>query len=433
MRIEQLYEIFLRFPKISTDTRSIQENSIFFCLKGDNFDGNKFANEALKNGARYAVVDDKNLSENDNHVYVDDSLICLQKLAQHHRQQLSIPVLAITGTNGKTTTKELITAVLSEKYKVTSTTGNLNNHIGVPLTLLRLSSETEIAIIEMGANHVGEIAALCNIAQPNHGLVTNIGKAHLEGFGSFDGVVKAKRELYQYLTKAGGTIFINSDNGLLNDLIKGYICEYYGSDTKSDLFGQITGSDPYLELEFFDRSDDILQPYQISTKLTGVYNFENVMAAVKAGVYFNVEKDKIIKSIENHFPRNNRSQMMKTEDNHLVIDAYNANPSSMVSSILNFSKMQGEKKCLILGDMLELGKYTEEEHSKIIDLVGSMEWEKVMLVGKEFQKLTAPSGFDYFEDVNSLIKYLKATKIQNSTILIKGSRGIKLEETIQYL
>ena len=358
---------------------------------------------------------------------------CLQNLATYHRKKHKIPVLAITGTNGKTTTKELITSVLSEKYNVTSTIGNFNNHIGVPLTLLRISNKTEIAVIEMGANHIGEISELCRIAQPNLGLITNIGKAHLEGFGSLDGVIKAKGELYKYLSDNKGVIFSNSDNQILNNLLQGINSECYGSNHEMDFFGQIINSDTFLKLEFFDRNDEILKNYIISTQLAGKYNFENVMAATKIGLYFNVEKENIVNAIENYKPSNNRSQILKTKKNTLIIDAYNANPTSMKIAIENFQIMKGNHKYLILGDMLELGKFSVYEHQDILKTVSAFCWDKVYLVGKEFASVSADSGTLNFNKVEDLKTHLQKHDINNSYILIKGSRGIKLEKVIEDL
>ncbi|MEA3444678.1 MAG: UDP-N-acetylmuramoyl-tripeptide--D-alanyl-D-alanine ligase [Bacteroidota bacterium] len=433
MSIENLYEIFLNYPQISIDTRTLREGDLFFALKGNNFDGNKYARNAINKGASYAIVDDKNLANKNQMIFVDDCLTCLQNLASFHRKQFSIPVLAITGTNGKTTSKELITTVLSKKYNVTATIGNLNNHIGVPLTLLRITTETDVAVIEMGANHIGEIETLCEFSKPDHGLITNIGKAHLEGFGSFESVKKAKGELYRYLMTNSGTIFFNTDNFVLRELLSEYTAQDYGSTPQSSLFGQTTETYPYLGIEFFDNNDVILQPYNISTHLAGSYNFENIMAAIKIGLHFNITKEKIIGAIENYKPGNNRSQVIKTSENTLIADAYNANPTSMKLAIDNFQKMKGEKKCLILGDMLELGKYSQEEHREILYQINSFLWNKVLLIGPEFIRVSKEFEFDNFSDVNALIEYLQNHKITDSIILLKGSRGIKLEKSMAYL
>lgn len=433
MSIEQLYKLFLANPIISTDTRTIEKGSIFFALKGDHFNGNRYSNQALEMGASYVVVDELGVTDHKDAIYVDDCLICLQQLAKHHRKQLNIPVLAITGTNGKTTSKELITSVLSKKYSVCATLGNLNNHIGVPLTLLSISGKNEIAVIEMGANHVGEIAALCEIANPDYGLITNIGKAHLEGFGSFEGVIAAKGELYSHIIENKGTLFRNNNNSILHKLANGYPAMFYGADTKSEVFGQITGAGPLLEMEFFDANDDILQPYSISTQLAGEYNFENVMAAIRVGIHFEVGKEQIIEAIENYQPKNNRSQIIKTSTNTLVVDAYNANPSSMMSAIGNFQKMKAENKTLILGDMLELGFYSAEEHGKLLQTIKKFPWDSVLLVGPEFTKAAQSSSIPCFSTVDELSKYLEKKSICDSTILIKGSRGIRLEKVIGIL
>ncbi|MCF8371909.1 MAG: UDP-N-acetylmuramoyl-tripeptide--D-alanyl-D-alanine ligase [Bacteroidales bacterium] len=433
MSIEQLYEHYLANPIISTDTRSIEKGSIFFALKGERFNGNLYANQALDNGASYVVVDELGASDHINAIYVEDCLICLQQLANYHRKQLKIPVLAITGTNGKTTSKELITSVLSKKFSVCATKGNLNNHIGVPLTLLSITNENEFAVVEMGANHLGEIGALCEIANPDYGLITNIGKAHLEGFGSFEGVISAKGELYEHIIKNKGKLFRNSNNPILHKLANGYPAMLYGEDTKSEVFGQITSAGPFLEMEFFDANEDILQPYSISTQLAGEYNFENVMAAIRIGIHFGVGKNQIVEAIENYQPKNNRSQILKTSTNTLVVDAYNANPSSMMSAIGNFQKMKAENKTLILGDMLELGSFSAEEHSKLLQSIKNFQWDRVLLVGPEFTKAAKGLALPCFSNVDELSKFLEKKGIFNSTILIKGSRGIRLEKVIGIL
>lgn len=433
MLIEKLYEIYLDNPKISTDTRTIEKGSIFFALKGEHFNGNLYVREAFNKGASYVVVDETGGSDHRNTIVVENCLTCLQQLARYHRKQINIPVIAITGTNGKTTTKELIASVLSQKYSVCATKGNLNNHIGVPFSLLSISGENEIAIVEMGANHVGEIATLCELAKPNYGLITNIGKAHLEGFGSFEGVIKAKSELYEYILQNKGILFRNNNNPILQKLADNYPAMLYGPDPKSEVFGQITGNGPFLEIEFFDATEEIIQPYSVSTHLVGEYNFENVMAAIRVGIHFDVDKEKIVDAIENYQPVNNRSQIVETGKNTLVLDAYNANPTSMEFAIRNFQKMKAENKCLILGDMLELGPYSEEEHNKVLQLIQKFNWECLMLVGPEFTKANKGLPFMYFNHVNELLEYLKQKSIDKSTILIKGSRGIHLEKVIGIL
>ena len=433
MVIEKLYSQFKIHPKISTDSRNIEEGAIFFALKGDSFNGNKFADQALANGASYVVLDEDGHTKSDKALLVDDVLTCLQELAKHHRNNLNIPVLAITGTNGKTTTKELLATVLAKKFKVSATKGNFNNHIGVPLTLLSIPFDADFSIVEMGANHIGEIAQLCEIAQPDYGLITNIGKAHLEGFGSFEGVKKAKGELYEYIRNKGNAIFKNIDNQILNSISGDVVAYHYGANVDTDVFGQVTETDPFLSLEFFDSSDKLLQPYAVATRLAGEYNFENVMAAVRIGLYFGVEKNELIAAIESYEPQNKRSQILSTKTNKLVVDAYNANPTSMSLAIRNFGKMKAQNKSLVLGDMLELGEYSLSEHKGMIELIMQSNWECVFLVGGEFQKANIETEFLSFSNVNELISHLEKNPIHNNLILIKGSRGIQLETIIDQL
>lgn len=422
---EKLYEIYRKSNTVTTDSRKITKDCIFVALKGEHFDGNDFALSVADEGiAGCVIADSKKLPEHERIFHTEDSLKTLQQLAEHHRKVLGTKVLSITGTNGKTTTKELITAVLSMKYKVTSTQGNFNNHLGVPLTLLNIRPYTEIAVVEMGANHPLEIERLCEIAHPDYGIITNIGKAHLEGFGSFQGVINTKNELYRYLRDNKGFVFLNKDNDILVDLAQGISQITYGSDDKADIHAKISTASPCLSINWNNHS--------IQTNLVGEYNFENVMAAVATGKYFNVEENDIIHAIESYIPTNNRSQIIKTEHNNIIMDAYNANPSSMEKSIRNFRNICGENNCLILGDMLELGKETDNEHNKIIFLTEELHFKRVIFVGNTFKR-TASAKYETFANVEDLCHYLENNKIKDFDILIKGSRGIQLEKVLNQL
>jgi len=434
MTIQELYQLYLKHPQISTDTRLLPEGCIFFALHGEKFDGNAFAEQALQQGAAYVVVDnDDYYRPSPQYIRVHDTLTTLQDIARYHRQQLKIPIIGITGSNGKTTTKELINAVLSQKYTTLATKGNLNNHIGVPLTLLSIHPSIEIAIIEMGANHVGEIDFLCSIAHPEYGLITNIGKAHLEGFGSFEGVIQAKTELYRHIDAHHGTLFYSADNQLLQQQINNLTCRCisYGSSPTAQIKGycQQEKSNPYLCFSFFDHDG---HAHEVQTALFGNYNFENAMAAVAIGLNFGIEGDKIKKAIESYYPQNNRSQVVQHETNTIICDFYNANPTSMENALKNFALLPAENysKIAILGEMKELGKESKAEHQRIIQLATELPFEKVFLVGNEYQP--APNGkILFFENNLTLIEYLRANKITNSYVLIKGSRGARLEEVYQ--
>jgi len=433
----QLYSIFLKHPVICTDSRDCPEGSLFFALKGDNFNANAFALSALEKGCAYAVVDEAEYAINDRFILVDNALESLQQLANYHRKQLGTTIIGITGTNGKTTTKELIAAVLNEKYNILFTQGNLNNQIGVPLTLLKLKPEHQLAVIEMGANHPGEIDFLCKIAQPDFGIITNVGKAHLEGFGSFEGVMKTKAELYEYIFANGKDIFINKDNQYLTEMSKkaGFkndarIREYSlnSSNKVCNIYGQIKSCSPFLKMKC---TLDIGISFVVNTKLIGAYNAENVLAAVAIGDFFGVDEKLIKKGLENYNPKNNRSQLTFTSKNKLVIDAYNANPTSLKAAILNFSQIKQKRKTLILGDMFELGVQSAQEHQNIIDLLQQNEFKNVLLVGKDFKN--AQHSYRNFIDVSELINYLESNPIKGHYILIKGSRGVKLEKAIPFL
>jgi len=430
MNTVDLYELFKKYPVVTTDSRNIPANSIFFALKGQNFDGNKFASDSLEKGAAYAVVDNPEYVTDNRIVLVDDVLTSLQSLANFHRKQLGTTVLAITGTNGKTTSKELIASVLASKYKITFTQGNLNNHIGVPLTLLKITSDTEIAVIEMGANHPGEIEALCKIAEPDYGLVTNMGKAHLEGFGSFEGVIKTKTELYDFLRATGGKCFINADNPLLLKQAEGLEQLSYGSSETAQLRGEAEGSSYFLTAK-------ILFPkgwLYFRSKLVGSYNLENILAAARIGVFFDIDPLQIQKSIEQYTPTNNRSQFIESGSNRIILDAYNANPTSMLASLQNFSKIMHQQKTVILGDMLELGEYAKEEHQKIADFLTNEDFNEIFLVGPCFSVVETGTKAKKFESIELLANYLFQQKqLKNNLILVKGSRGIHLEKVLEAL
>lgn len=442
MKISELYSLYKLHPVVTTDSRVILPDSIFFALKGATFNGNEFAKTTIDSGCAFAVVDEEKYAIDDRFILVDDVLKSLQDLARFHREKLNIPVFGITGTNGKTTTKELLSVVLSEKYKTVFTKGNLNNHIGVPLTVLSIYDDAEIAIVEMGANHPGEIAFLCEIAQPTHGLITNIGKAHLEGFGSFEGVKKTKNELYDYLYSHNGTVFVNSGNPILMDLIKSRLCITYGVAEHDYCRGEINHDKIYLEADIELNEAFIggkilseLQnpiPITITSNLVGAYNLENLLAAVSIGNYFGVEAPEIKNAIQHYQPDNNRSQLLKTEKNTIVMDAYNANPSSMEQALNNFLALKQNGKAAILGEMLELGEYCKEEHLKLITLLGNAELNPLYLVGNSFTDIDT-TGFTCFENVDQLCMWLEQHPVQGKNILIKGSRGNKLEKVLPFL
>ncbi len=428
-QIARLYSIFLEHPYVSTDTRKIQNGCLFFALKGEKFNGNSFASRALEEGAAYVVIDDPAVNISDRCILVDDVILTLQQLARHHRKQFSIPVIAITGTNGKTTTKELSHAVLSKKYNTLANQGNLNNHIGAPLTLLELKQETEIALIEMGANHPGEIDFLCRIALPDYGLITNIGKAHLEGFGSFEGVIRTKTELYRFLDASKGKVFIHEDNTLLMENATRLMKIPYG-ERSSELSARKISSSPCLSMEMVFRDKSV---EKINAKFFGRYNVENIMAAACIGQYFGVTPEKIKEAIESYTPSNNRSQILQTPTNILILDAYNANPSSMKSAIENFAASAHIKKIAILGDMLELGKNTDQEHEEILRLLEKMNFSAVYLVGPVFSRVNKTKQYICFHDSDQARMWFADHPLTHTHILLKGSRGIKLENIIDKL
>jgi len=431
MNIEELYRIFIRSTGICTDSRNIIPGAIFFAIRGEKFDGNKFARDALQKGCAYSVVDDKSLCDNPRLILVENVLEYLQQLANHHRKQLKIPLIALTGSNGKTTTKELCQAILARKFKVASTLGNLNNHIGVPLTILSIKDE-EISIVEMGANHVGEIDTLCSIAKPGFGLITNIGLAHLEGFGSPEGVRRGKAELYDFLKNSNGKAFYNASDPVLSDMIRQHQIDPipYGEHPESICRGQIHENKRFLSVELSFGTKKI----KINTRLIGSYNLENIIAASAVGKYFGVNNEDIKSAVENYSPSNNRSQYLITHKNKIIMDAYNANPTSMKSSILNFLGIKDTRqKLLILGDMLELGPYGNKEHDNIISLLKEKNCTNVYLVGPSFLKSAGNSEFRCFEKVEDLIIHLQINEIRDRLIFLKGSRAISLEKLIDSL
>ncbi len=434
MEIASLYHLFLQHPCVTTDSRNCPEGSIFFALKGASFNGNTFAVQALKQGCAYAVIDEPAYADASNMrlILVDDCLKTLQQLANYHRRQLGTPIIGVTGTNGKTTTKELVSTVLSQKYNVLYTQGNFNNHIGVPLTLLRLTSEHDMAVVEMGANHPGEIDFLVHIVEPDYGLITNVGKAHLEGFGSFEGVIKTKGELYDYLrTKPGSTVFIHHDNPHLNGIAYGMNLVSYGSpNEEADLTasGEVVECAPFLSFRW--RADHSAW-HSVSTHLIGAYNLDNMLSAAAVGLYFGVSAEKIDEALANYIPKNNRSQLKETSDNHLIVDAYNANPTSMMAALTNFRDMKVSPKMAVLGDMKELGAGSVEEHQKIVDFLQSCGWNEIWLVGDQFA--ATQCAFRKLPDVEAVKEAIRETPIKGYYILIKGSNSMKLAQLADLL
>lgn len=426
IQIDELYKIFLQHPEVTTDSRNCPEGSIFFALKGDTFDGNMYVRQALDKGCSYAVIEEAEYTDSfDTRIIpVDDVLKTLQDLANYHRRQLGTTIIGVTGTNGKTTTKELISTVLLKKYNVLYTQGNFNNHIGVPKTLLRLNKVHEIAVIEMGANHPGEIKTLANIVEPDYGIITNVGKAHLLGFGSFEGVIRTKGELYDFLREHSGKVFINENNHYLMDISGGLELIKYGNN------GEFVDCSPYLHFLYNDND--------VQTKLIGEYNIDNALAAACIGNYFGVSNEDICGALSGYVPSNNRSQLKKTEHNTLIIDAYNANPTSMKAALVNFYHMQVDDKMLILGDMKELGEVSEGEHRDIIQLLYKYTFPTVWLVGTEFHMAAndmpnGSSSYICFNDVEEVKAALSKVTIEGRTILIKGSNSTKLYTLVDEL
>lgn len=434
MEIAELYEIFLQHPVISTDSRTCPSGSIFFALKGENFNGNKFAESALEIGAAYAVVDEwENRPPNPNIIVVNDVLKTLQNLANFHRRKLKIPIIGVTGTNGKTTTKELTAVILAKKFKVAFTQGNFNNHIGVPLTLLSMNETHEIGVVEMGANHPGEIKELCEIADPDIGVITNIGKAHIEGFGSYENIRKTKGEIYDYIREKEGKVFVNKDNSTLLEMSEGMNRILYGRDNP-DLFvsGTLSAETPFLHFDwnFFEH------PNKVKTHLVGEYNLDNALAAVSIGKYYGINAKYISQALEEYMPQNNRSQFERTENNDLIIDAYNANPTSMKIALNFFLTIPSDlPKAVILGEMKELGNISGKEHEKLIAFLNSNPLDKIFLVGSSFveHESLMNNNFSVFKTVEELNDHLSNNPLSGYYILLKGSHSVHLERCIDYL
>ncbi len=425
MEIQQLYEIFLANPSVKTDTRELGEGDIFFALKGPNFNGNAFARQALVSGAAYVIIDEQEYVENDRTILVDNSLSTLQQLAKHHRQTFNIPFLAITGSNGKTTTKELVHQVLSQSFKTYTTAGNLNNQIGIPLTILRVKRDADIAVIEMGANHLREIESYCQYTMPTHGLITNCGKAHLEGFGSIEGVRKAKGELFDYLRANNGTAFVMWDYDYLREMSQGIASIIKYGTKEGSITGTIRQSDPYLEVLISSGTET----ESIQTQLVGEYNLPNVLSALAVGKYFNVDSGSMKSAIESYHPSNSRSQMIEKNSNKIILDAYNANPSSMKSAIENFARLHGNGKILMLGGMAELGNESLEEHRAIVQLIEKYPWQNVVLVGGDFLHIQHP--FISFSNSEEARNWFHQQQITGSYLLIKGSRSMRMEKILE--
>lgn len=427
MEIAELYKCFMECGKVTTDSRNCPEGSMFIALKGETFNGNAFAAQALKQGCRYAVIDESEYA-GEGTILVDNCLQALQQLANYHRRQLKTPVIGITGTNGKTTTKELISTVLSRKFNTLYTEGNFNNHIGVPLTLLRLTKEHEMAVVEMGANHPGEIKTLVHIAEPDYGIITNVGKAHLQGFGSFEGVIRTKGELYDFLRdKGGATIFIQNENPYLNGIAEGLTCVRYGQTAGLYVSGELIRCSPFLSFRWTAEGVS----HEVNTHLIGSYNLDNMLAAAAIGRYFGVSDDDISSALASYLPHNNRSQLKETADNKLIVDAYNANPTSMMAALKNFRQVEAPHKMVILGDMKELGEASREEHQKVVDYLKECGFDRVVLVGPEFAAAT--HSYQTFQHVDEVLADIRMHKPQGYYILIKGSNSMKLSQLPEYL
>jgi UDP-N-acetylmuramoyl-tripeptide--D-alanyl-D-alanine ligase len=424
MQIEELYKIYQQFPSVQTDTRKLKDGDIFFALKGDNFNGNAFAQQAINTGAAYAVIDEAAYEISGKTFLVDDVLTALQQLAKHHREQFTIPFIAITGSNGKTTTKELVHTVLSSSFITYATEGNLNNHIGIPLSILKIKMDAEIAIIEMGANHQKEIEGYCEYTQPTHGIITNCGKAHLEGFGGIEGVRKGKGELFDYLRSNNGTALVMWDYDYLQDMSNGITSILKYGTTNADVEGKVIKSEPFLEVAITKGVDTGI----IKTQLVGDYNLPNVLVAIAAGKYFNMPAASIKTAIENYCPSNSRSQLVEKGSNKIILDAYNANPSSMKLAIENFSRLQADNKVLMLGGMAELGKESLDEHKNIVDVISNGNWKAVVLVGGDFLKFQHP--YISFTTAIEAKEWLLQQHFENTHLLIKGSRSMQMEKVL---
>lgn len=427
MSIIDLYDLFIHNPQITTDSRNCPKGSIFFALKGDKFDGNQYAGKALASGCVYAVIDNPDYYIGERTILVDNVLKTLQQLAHHHRKVLGLPIIGITGTNGKTTTKELLAAVLSTKFNLLYTEGNFNNHIGVPLTLLRLTHDHEMAVIEMGASHPGDIKELVDIVHPNYGIITNVGRAHLEGFGSFEGVIRTKGELYDYIRRSKGKIFIKKENEYLQSIAKGIEQITYGNGDDAFASGQVVSCDPFLVFNWKQQG----KLYTVETHMIGSYNLDNVLAAVAVGRFFKIPAERISRAIAAYEPTNNRSQFKKTENNELIIDAYNANPSSMKVALDNFITMPVQPKAIILGDMRELGPTSDELHAEVVEQIKKGQFDKVFLCGEHFSKVG--KEFSPFATTEAMVEELRKQPLKGYHILIKGSHSMGLEKLADIL
>ena len=425
MGINSIYQLFLKCRGISTDSRQLESGNLYISLKGPNFNGNSFAKEALDKGASYAIVDEKEYAINDRYILVDDCLDTLQKLATHHRRNSKAKILALTGSNGKTTSKELIYSVLKSKLNTIATTGNLNNHIGVPLTLLSIQAETQIAIVEMGANHLREIEMLCNIAEPDYGYITNFGKAHLEGFINLEGVIKGKSELYTYLIEKSGLIFINNKDPKQTEITNNYSNKFTFGETDSNTNYSVKKVNPKISMSIEDVT--------INTNLFGEYNVENIASAICIGKYFELNNHEIKEGIESYIPNNNRSQILEKGSNKIILDAYNANPTSMKLTLVNFNEMDEENKIVFLGDMYELGESSHEMHQDIVEAIEKMNFDQSYLLGDLFSKTKFSSKIKAFSTLEDLNNSMKLKEISNATILIKGSRGMQLEKILDFI
>lgn len=427
MSIIDLYDLFIHNPQITTDSRNCPKGSIFFALKGDKFDGNQYAGKALASGCVYAVIDNPDYYIGERTILVDNVLKTLQQLAHHHRKVLGLPIIGITGTNGKTTTKELLAAVLSTKFNLLYTEGNFNNHIGVPLTLLRLTHDHEMAVIEMGASHPGDIKELVDIVHPNYGIITNVGRAHLEGFGSFEGVIRTKGELYDYIRRSKGKIFIKKGNEYLQSIAKGIEQITYGNGDDAFASGQVVSCDPFLVFNWKQQG----KLHTVETHMIGSYNLDNVLAAVAVGRFFKIPAERISRAIAAYEPTNNRSQFKKTENNELIIDAYNANPSSMKVALDNFITMPVQPKAIILGDMRELGPTSDELHAEVVEQIKKGQFDKVFLCGEHFSKVG--KEFSPFATTEAMVEELRKQPLKGYHILIKGSHSMGLEKLADIL
>ncbi len=427
MKIEEIYQCFLQCSTVSTDTRKINPNSLFVALKGDNFDANTFAEQAISKGALFVIIDDRKFyTDKDKMILISNSLETLQELAKYHRQQLGLPIIALTGSNGKTTTKELINVILSKKYNTIATIGNLNNHIGVPLTLLSFNEHTDIGIVEMGANHQKEIEFLCAIADPDFGYITNFGKAHLEGFGGVEGVIKGKSEMYTYLNKNNKTAFVNLNDTIQKEKSRDIVRFTFSENSKSNVVITSVSANPMVNIGF--------NSIEIQSHLIGLYNANNINAAITIGKYFNIPDADIKDAIENYIPTNNRSQLVEKNTNHIILDAYNANPSSMEAAIVNFKQLESKNKIAILGDMFELGNQSNAEHKKTVSLLLNQTEIEVYFVGKHFFDCKLENeNFHFFETFENFLNNFKNLNLKNQTILIKGSRGMALERTLEII